>query len=379
MKRIINLLVCCCLIIGVIPMTKAEAFSESDISARSAILIEADTGKIIFEKNAYEKLPMASTTKIMSTLLSIESGNLDEYFTVDSNAIKVEGSSMGLVEGDIVTKRALCYGMLLPSGNDAANATAVKVAGSVEGFVAMMNEKAEKLGLYDTHFVTPSGLDDDTDEHYSTAYDMAMLTREAMRNETFAQMCSEKSVCIEYGNPPYRRWLSNTNKLLGTCEGVNGVKTGFTDKAGRCLVSSCERDGVKLICVTLNAPNDWQDHNRLYNYGCSLLCNVELQCDYYGFSVDVVGGEKQGIICSVKEKPTATILNTQVDNITSEVFLPRFLYAPVVQGEKVGEIRFYCENEQVAAVDILANENVLATEPIEKSFWDKIKDKFIFE
>lgn len=379
MKRIIVMLLCSCLVIGIIPVTKAVAFSQSDISAHSAILVEAESGKVVFEKNAYEKRSMASTTKIMSALLCIESGNLDEHFIVDSEAIKVEGSSMGLVEGDIVTKRDLCYGMLLPSGNDAANAAAVKVAGSVDSFVTMMNKKAEEIGLLNTHFVTPSGLDDNTDEHYSTAYDMAMLTREALKNETFAQMCSEKSVCLEYGNPPYRRWLSNSNKLLDTCDGVNGVKTGFTDKAGRCLVSSCERDGVKLICVTLNASNDWQDHNRMYNYGYSVLSNVELECDYYGFSVDVVGGEKQGIICSVTEKPRATLYNTQLDNVRSKVFLPRFLYAPVARGEKVGEIRFYCDNEVVATVDIVANESVLAIPICEKTFWDKIKEKFIFE
>lgn len=379
MKKVFRVLLSLCLVCGIMPTDRALAFSQSDISAGSAILVEAESGRVIFEKNAYERRPMASTTKIMSTILSIESGDLDTRFTVDSEAIKVEGSSMGLVEGDSVTKRDLCYGMMLPSGNDAANATAVKVAGNVDAFVRMMNDKASEIGLSDTHFVTPSGLDDYTDDHYSTAYDMAMLARYAMQNEIFCEICGTESACLEYGNPPYKRWLTNTNKLLKTCEGVCGVKTGFTDKAGRCLVSACERDGVKLICVTLNAPNDWQDHNRLYNFGFSKLVNTELPCDYYGFNVDVVGGKIPNIICSVEEKPRATMYVTEADNVTSEVILPRFLYAPVVQNEKVGEIRFYSGEIEVACVDIIAKEFVEAKEPEEKSLLERIKDKFIFE
>lgn len=347
-----------CFAVGGSPCIGASALGEGDISAKSAVLIEAESGRVVFEKNAYARRPMASTTKIMSALLSIESGGLDDCFTVDSEAIKVEGSSMGLVEGDIVTKRVLCYGMLLPSGNDAANATAVAVAGSVENFVAMMNRRADEMGLEDTHFVTPSGLDDNTDEHYSTAYDMAMLARECMKNDTFAEICGTQTVCLEYGNPPYRRWLSNTNKLLGTCEGACGIKTGFTDKAGRCLVSCCERDGVKLICVTLNAPNDWQDHNRMYNYGFGRLVNCELECDYYAFNLDVVGGESPNLICSVESKPRATLYTDECDSIKSKVLLPQFIYAPVVLGEKVGEILFYAGDRQVGSVDIVASEYI---------------------
>ena len=159
-----------------------------NISAKAAILMDARTGKILYEKNSGQIMQMASTTKIMTTLLSIESGNLDESFVVDSNAIKVEGSSMGLVEGDVVTKRALCYGMMLPSGNDAANATAVKIAGSIENFAVLMNNRAKEIGMNNTSFVTPSGLDDYTDYHYSTAYDMALLTKEALKNPIFKEI-----------------------------------------------------------------------------------------------------------------------------------------------------------------------------------------------
>ncbi len=243
----------------------ASVSSEPQIAARAAVVVEYETGRVLYEKNASLQLPMASTTKIMTTLLTLESGNIDEWFTVDSEAIKVEGSSMGLSEGKVVTKRILCYGMMLPSGNDAANAAAVAVSGSIEAFVRLMNEKAENFGLLDTHFVTPSGLDDYTDEHYSTALDMANLTRLALSDETFREICGTSSICLQFGDGE-SFWLSNSNKLLSSCDGVIGVKTGFTDKAGRCLVSACERDGVTLICVTLSDPNDWYDHTNLYDY-----------------------------------------------------------------------------------------------------------------
>ncbi|MBP1549768.1 MAG: D-alanyl-D-alanine carboxypeptidase, partial [Oscillospiraceae bacterium] len=235
----------------------ANAVSINNISAESYVLIDAQTGTIIASDNEFKERPMASTTKIMTTLLLLESGNLDEEFKVDNAAIRVEGSSMGLCEDDIVTKRSLCYGMMLPSGNDAANQTAVLLAGNATEFAKMMNERAEKIGLKNTNFVTPSGLHDEN--HYSTAYDMALLTREALNNSYFREICGKQRVKIRFGNPPYERWLVNTNKLLYLYEYCIGVKTGFTDEAGRCLVSAAEKDGVTLIAVTLNAPNDWQD------------------------------------------------------------------------------------------------------------------------
>lgn len=257
------------------PVLSTSVMTEPQIAARAAVVVEYETGKVLYEKNADLQLPMASTTKIMTTLLTLESDNIDDWFTVDSEAIKVEGSSMGLSEGEVITKRILAYGMMLPSGNDAANAAAVAVSGSIEGFVRLMNEKAENFGLTNTHFVTPSGLDDYTDEHYSTALDMANLTRLALSNETFREICGTKSICLEFGDGE-SFWLSNSNKLLSSCEGVIGVKTGFTDKAGRCLASACERDGVTLICVTLSDPNDWYDYTNLYDYCFSLAGAVNL-------------------------------------------------------------------------------------------------------
>ena len=219
-----------------------------DTKAKAAVVLDAATGRVLFAKNANARLPMASTTKIMSTLLTLEQDGQDEWFTVDPDAIRVEGSSMGLRAGDRVTLSALAYGMMLPSGNDAANAAAVRIAGSKEAFARMMNERAAELGMEDSHFVTPSGLDDNA--HYSSAYDMALLTREALSNPRFAEICSQKSAKVCFGNPPADRWLSNHNRLLKLYPDAAGVKTGFTDAAGRCLVSYAQRGGVRLIVVT---------------------------------------------------------------------------------------------------------------------------------
>ncbi|MBQ9139847.1 MAG: D-alanyl-D-alanine carboxypeptidase, partial [Ruminococcus sp.] len=209
---------CLCLI------RPTAAYAENiEVSAKAAVVVSADTGEIVYSKNSGEKLPMASTTKIMSALLCLESGDLYEPFTVDSEAIKVEGSSMGLQEGDIVTKYALACGMLLPSGNDGANAAAVEIAGSMEGFAELMNDRAQKLGLTKTYFVTPSGLEGEG--HGSSAEDMAILAAEALKNDLFREICSSETIKLEYGNPHYTRWLKNTNKLLSMYDGTYGVKT----------------------------------------------------------------------------------------------------------------------------------------------------------
>lgn len=339
------------IISGFINPINATAAEIPETSAKGCVLTEAVTGNIIYENNAYEKLPMASTTKIMSVLLCLESGNLDEEFTVDSNAIKTEGSSMGLQEGDIVTKRALCYGMLLPSGNDAANAAAVACAGSIEKFVELMNIKAEELNLEKTFFVTPSGLEGAG--HGSSAYDMAVLTAEALKNETFAEMCSCTEKRLSFGNPPYERTLYNTNKLLSMYDGITGVKTGFTDEAGRCLVSSCERNGVTLICVTLNDKNDWNDHMALYDYGFSVVKKAEttvqdiLVCDAESgeivslspeknFEYGEISGEETNISYIYKTRPFI-YENTGEKSGSSEESEGSVLY--YINERKTGEIR----------------------------------------
>ncbi|MDO5125488.1 MAG: D-alanyl-D-alanine carboxypeptidase family protein [Ruminococcus sp.] len=354
----------------------ADAVDIAEISAKGAVLLDPVSGEILFAKNAEQKLPMASTTKIMSALIALESGNLDEEFVVDSDAIKIEGSSMGLQEGDRVTMRTLVHGMLLPSGNDAANAAAVRISGSVGNFVQLMNDRAAEMGLDSTHFVTPSGLDDDTDEHYSTPLDMAKLTVEAMKNPDFRDICRKYNAKVKFGNPPYERWLRNSNKLLNSCEGVIGVKTGFTDKAKRCLVSACERNGATLICVTLNAPDDWLDHSRLYDYGFTMFEKQRLNLKSNEFSINVVGGEQDDVLCTT-DIPQVAMLRDMADDVDAQVYIDHFLYAPVAENTVVGKVR-YSYNGQV-----ISEQPIVTAEPVEyeaaereQSFWEKIKDIF---
>ena len=354
----------------------ANAEDLSEISAKGAVVISAQTGEVVFGKNENMKLPMASTTKIMSALIVLENGNLDESFTVDAQAIKVEGSSMGLREGDVVTLRDLCYGMLLPSGNDAANAAAVRVAGSVDKFVGMMNERAEQMGLESTHFVTPSGLDDNTDEHYSTALDMAKLAREAMKNEDFREICSCTNAKLHFGNPPFDRWLTNSNKLLKMCDGCIGIKTGFTDKAKRCLVSACQRDGCELICVTLNAPDDWNDHSKLYDCCFNYFSSQKLDIDNSKLKVNVAGGENDQVSC-VTKTASAVLLNGRADKVTAKIHIPRFVYAPVKQGDVVGRAEYYYDGILVAQEDIVAGADVEYKKSEKPGFFEYYYEKIM--
>ena len=327
-----------------------------EISAKAAVVISADTGEVIYAHNAAEKLPMASTTKIMTTLLCLESGGLYDEFTVDSDAIKVEGSSMGLREGDTVTKYALCCGMLLPSGNDAANAAAVKISGSIEKFAELMNDRAREMGLSKTYFVTPSGLEGEG--HGSSAADMALLAREALKNDVFRDICSKSSIKLRFGDPPYERWLKNTNKLLTMYDGVYGVKTGFTDEAGRCLVSACERDGKDIICVTLNDRNDWNDHMALYDYGFQTARTLEapLPAD---ITADVVGGSTEKLHLSTKDSTVSvTTAAGDLSDFEFTVIGQPFLYAPIKTGEEAAKLRISYLGREVETVPLYAAENV---------------------
>lgn len=317
-------------------------------AAKSAILIDASTRRPLYEKNSNERLQMASTTKIMTTLLTIEAGELDEFFEINYDDIKTEGSSMGLKPGDIVSRRILAYGMMLPSGNDAANAAAISVGGSIEDFVAMMNERADSMGLTDTNFVTPSGLDDYTDCHYSTARDMAMLAAEALENETFRQICGTRSICLESGNGE-EIWLSNTNRLLDYCDGIIGVKTGFTDKAKRCLVSACERDGVTLICVTLNDPNDWLDHSNLYDYAFGLYESRSFE----GVSLQIPGISSQELFQIESEDFCLPLTEEDYDRVKRVIIAPRFVYPPYDDGKQVGSVLYTLDGRTLAQKELV--------------------------
>ena len=238
-----------------------NAYAAPPTSAHSAILMDADTGRVLYAHNIDRRSLIASTTKIMTALVVLEHCSADTVYTIPKQATNIEGSSIYLKEGEKLTIRELLYGMMLHSGNDAAVALALACSDSVPEFVDLMNLKAQKLGLQDTHFDNPNGLDSET--HYSTAADLANLTRYALQNPEFIQIVSTKSIAIG------ERYLTNHNKLLWSVEGAIGVKTGYTKAAGRILVSAAERDGRRLIAVTIHDGNDWSDHAALYDYGFS--------------------------------------------------------------------------------------------------------------
>lgn len=344
---------------------ESEGFT---VSAASAVLINADTGTVIYEKNAYQQRAMASTTKIMTALLTAEAGDLDKKFTVDSYAINVEGTSMGLKQGDIVTRRALIYGMLLPSGNDAANAAAVNISGSMPAFAELMNKKAAELGLENTHFANPSGLD--ADGHYTTAYDLARLAAYAMENPVFAEICRCSDAQVEFGNPPYLRWLSNSNKLLWQYEGCIGVKTGFTDNARRCLVSAAERNGVRLICVTLNAPDDWADHRKMLDYGFEQVKPTEIVLPD-PVSVPVIGGSEQDVALVLRETVKLSLSEQESKAVSVELYTEPFLYAGFGAGSVAGSARIYLNGEPVHEVELVTSCGVKAQEQ-KLGFWEKL-------
>ena len=339
-------------------------------SAKASILINADTGEVIYSQNQNEKLPMASTTKIMTALLLCEEGNMEKEITVTPQMVKVEGTSMGLLGGDKVTYKALLYGMLLASGNDAANVTAYALGGTIDGFVNMMNQRAKELGLNNTHFETPSGLDGD--EHYTTAEDLANLARVCMDNPLFKEAASTKAITLEYGNPPYRRTLTNHNKLLKIFEGAVGVKTGFTKKAGRCLVSCAEREGKRVIAVTLKDPNDWEDHINLLNYGLEKVKTTVITPEKTDFSISVISSQNQSVEVKIEEY---TVSSLDTSGFSCEVNLPTFLYAPVKEGDVIGSVVYYKNKTQIARRDIRASQNIEKNSP-KKSFWEKYKESF---
>lgn len=349
MKRVICVIMCIILVSGALPCSAAS------VSAKAAVVIDGNTGEILYSYNCDERLPMASTTKIMSALLLCEmGGDLSREIVTTREMVTVEGSSMGLLEGDTVSLHDLLYGMMLASGNDAANTTAIAIGGSVSGFVELMNKRAQEMGLVNTHFATPSGLD--ATDHYTTAYELAIIAKEALANEQFAMAASSERATLKYGNPPYNRTLTNHNKLLKMYDDVVGVKTGYTKKSGRCLVSASKKDGKLVICVTLNDPSDWADHRKLLDLGLSLIESKEFSAAKKSITVPVVGGEaKVGVSAIV---PSATISVTENSKVTYAVCVPHFLYAPVKTGEEIGSVTYYCDGKPVSTQKIVATNEV---------------------
>lgn len=339
-------------------MTVAVMAGDLEVNAEAAVVMDADSGRLLYAQNPDKRLAHASTTKIMTALLTLEQPDQDRYFTVDSDAIQVEGTTMGLQPGDSVTLHQLAAGMLLPSGNDAANAAAVEIAGSEEAFVRLMNQRAAELGLENTQYRNPSGLD--AEGHYSSARDLATLAAHALENEDFADIVSKQEIRMAFGNPPYNRSLYTTNKLLERYPYAIGVKTGYTDDAGLCLVTAAEKDGTRLIIVTLNGKDDVNTHMRLYEHFFPLLARVDLSGFTEGLSVPVTGGTRDSVAAVPAAEPEAALLEREYDELTREVELPQFVYAPVQAGQVLGEIRLLSGDKVVWQSALVVDSDVPA-------------------
>ena len=308
------------------------------ISANSAIVMDGDTQRVLWSHQAGSRSLIASTTKIMTALVVLEECALGAEVKIPLEAVGVEGSSIYLKPGEIMTVEALLYGLMLQSGNDAATALALYCGGSIENFVQKMNDKAVALGLEQTSFANPHGLD--SEDNYSTAYDLAKLTSHAMREDTFRTIVSAKTA--SFGE----RTFVNHNKLLWRCEGAIGVKTGYTMAAGRILVSCAERNGRRLIVVTISDPNDWRDHCALMDYGFEEYRNVTLASAGAGSIVHVIGGVEDMCNAVLKEDVVYPVSDDECVEIVYS--LPQFVYPPLMAGDKAGELIVYIDGVKAA-------------------------------
>ena len=340
-KKIICIL---CVLTILFPLTVSA--KSNNVSAQKAVVIDKSTSTVLYQKSSNEKCSMASTTKIMTCLIACEKLKQNDIVTITNKMLdKTEGSLIYLKAGDKITVSDLIKGALLASGNDAANALAVYTSGSVSEFVKLMNLYAIKFKMSNTHFETPSGLD--SKNHYSTAYDMALLTSHAIDNEIFASVCKlQKADVTINGNV---QTIYNHNKLLYQTENCIGVKTGFTEKSGRCLVSAYDYKGSTIIIVTLNDYDDWNDHKKLFDYAKNqykTLSKTE------NISIDCVGTNRKKVVC------TTQFDVSYLDNLTFKYYYYPILYAPILQNTKVGKTEIYSNNKLIRTVDIIVPESV---------------------
>lgn len=319
------------------------------LSAEKAILVDAATGRVLYEKNADERSLIASTTKIMTALVVCEQCNVLDRMRIPREAVGIEGSSMYLQDGEVLTLQELLYGLMLHSGNDAAVALAIYCGGTVEGFAEMMNDKARVLGMTQSHFENPNGLD--SPGHYSTARDLAILASYAMKNPIFHKTVSTKTVTV--GN----RYLRNHNKLLWQVAGADGVKTGYTKAAGRILVSSATRDGRRLIAVTINDPDDWNDHGAILEDGFSRyqVRRIVSAGERIG-TVEIAGGQVgYAELVAAEDFDYALAPEERSELVFSG---PGFVYAPVARGADAGFAHVCIDGKSVGKIPIVFGETV---------------------
>lgn len=367
MRKLLALLVLAAL---VIPMS-ARA-DQVGTSARACVIIDEATGRILLSSNETLPLPMASTTKVMTALLALEQGDPDSLVTCGRNAFGVPGTSIYLSEGETLTLTQMLYGLMLASGNDAATAIAEHIGGTVENFCRMMTERAAELGCTDTVFLTPHGLPQEG--HYTTAYDLALIAREAMQHELFREIVSTRRATIPWEGREYDRVLNNKNKLLSTYEGATGIKTGYTKKAGRCLVFGAERNGMRIIGVVLNCPDWFNEAARLMDEAFARFESVTmLQEGEVVGSIPVTSSDTERINAVTACDLSGVIRQGEVPRV--EVQLLESLEAPVHQGDIVGKAYLIAGDEVVGTCDLISTEDAVLNDLPTK--WQQLLENWL--
>ncbi len=350
--------------------------SAISISAQYACVLDAQTGKILYEKNSNVTHSMASTTKIMTALLALEQSSFDDVVTVSPNAAGTEGSSIYLAAGEKIKMETLLYGLMLESGNDAAIAIAEHIGGSVPQFATMMTERAHALGAKNTAFKNPNGLDEEG--HYTTAYDLALLTKAALDNPEFKAIASTKRKSFPATDGYKARSFSNHNKLLSLYPGCIGVKTGFTKKTGRCLVSAATRENVTAICVTLNAPNDWDDHTRLLDDAfSSVIARPVVIQDMVLKTVPIKNGSVKSLdLVAAKDFHLTFSKNEGLSKVKLNYKIPAEITAPISAGTPLGKLSVLYDGKVLGDIDLLAAIDVFYQEPPKPDFFRNFRKIF---
>ena len=369
-QKICSVLVAFCVgLLIPVPIARAEPLSLPSVSAKSAILVNVEDGSVYYEKTPDERLGPASTTKLM-TALTVRSliSAPDTVVKIPKEAVGIEGSSIYLCEGELLSVRELLFALLLSSANDAATALAITSAGSVEAFCDEMNALADAFELTNTHFENPHGLAHEN--HYTTARDLATIARRVLDDPLLSEIVATYKTTIPHDGVPNTRLLVNHNRLLRTYEGAIGMKTGFTRATGRTLVSAAERDGLCLVAVTLNAPDDWRDHTAMLDFGFSAYERVTLlEAGEFDFEMPVVGGTSASVSLTNAEPIVMTLPKRRGDAVFTVCSNMRFAYASVVCGDVLASLSVECEGKTLS-VPLVATDDIPT--PPKKSLWERL-------
>lgn len=345
--------------------SNTEAYPKT--TGKAVILIDASSGRVLYGKNIHKRLPPASVTKIMTALLVIENGNLDQSVTISSRAAATPESSVWLEAGEKLTRQQLFYALMLNSANDAATALSESVAGSEKNFVSLMNRRAKQLGMQDSHFINPHGLH--ANGHYTSAYDLALLSREAMKNSTFRKVVRTKVYHIPWGARDYDRLLINHNRLLWRYKSSIGIKTGYTRQAGNCLVGAAQKGSLTLIAVSLNSKSAFQDVQQVFDYGFARYHNQILKASK---EISVEVPVQNGVNAKVHARPaadlTVAVTDKEVTQLSYKLYPQDLVDAPVKKGQTLGYCQVLVAGKEATRIKLLASNSVAKRNPFLRHF-----------